>query len=85
MSTLRDWGFKTFEPYIDESYDDCLNITDRLRAVEKEILKLCMMSPQEIHEWYWSMEDILIHNYNHFYENFIKDQKKELIRDISNV
>tara|TARA_B100000029_G_scaffold469905_1_gene508251 strand:- start:3720 stop:5087 length:1368 start_codon:yes stop_codon:yes gene_type:complete len=85
MSTLRDWGFKTFEPYIDESYDDCLNITDRFRAVEKEILKLCMMSPQEIHEWYWSMEDILIHNYNHFYENFIKDQKKELIRDISNV
>jgi hypothetical protein len=23
------------------------------------------MSKEEIHNWYWSMEEILIHNHNH--------------------
>ena len=26
------------------------------------------MSKQEVHDWYWSMEDILVHNFNLFKE-----------------
>ena len=35
---------------------------------EKEIIKFSKMSKQEVHDWYWSMEDILIHNFNLFME-----------------
>jgi hypothetical protein len=28
-----------------------------------EIKRLCSMSKEEIHNWYWSMEEILIHNH----------------------
>ena len=37
------------------------------------------MSKQEVHDWYWSMEDILVHNFNLFkdygsnrYEQYVK-------------
>jgi len=30
------------------------------------------MSLEEIHKWYWEMEDILLHNHN----NFIKIQEQ---------
>ena len=37
------------------------------------------MSRKEIHDWYWNMKDILIHNYNRLseysdeqYDDFIK-------------
>ena len=36
--------------------------------IEKEIIKFSKMSKQEVHDWYWSMEDILVHNFNLFME-----------------
>ena len=27
--------------------------------------KICEMNISDLHEWYWKMEDILIHNHNH--------------------
>lgn len=72
LKLLRELGFKTFEPFIDESYDDELNSSIRLQKIYQEINRLCNMPIQELHNWYWSMEDILIHNQNHlvnFYKN----------------
>jgi hypothetical protein len=34
--------------------------------IYNEVKRLLAMSPEEIHNWYWSMEDILIHNHNTF-------------------
>jgi hypothetical protein len=65
LQILRDLGFKTFEPFIDESYDQELNNDRRLFMAYEQIKKLCLMSKQEIHEWYWNMQDILIHNHKH--------------------
>jgi hypothetical protein len=79
LKKLREWGFKTFHPFIDESYDDFKGMTDRFTNVEKQIVRLGMKSKKEIHKWYWSMEEILVYNYKHFYNNFIKNQTLDLL------
>ncbi len=40
-----------------------------------EINRLCSMSKEEIHKWYYEMEDILIHNQNHFANYEMQDHK----------
>jgi len=74
LQLLRDLGFKTFSPYIDESYDNEPNQAKRLDMIYNEIKRLLSMTPEEIHNWYWSMEDILIHNHNRMLE-FCKDDQ----------
>jgi hypothetical protein len=62
LELLRELGFKTFSPWIDESYD--LELDDRKRAqmIYAEIKRLCSMTLEDLHKWYWEMEDILLHN-----------------------
>ena len=72
LAWLRHLGFKTFSPFIDESYDDEPDESKRVNMVYNEIKRLCSMSKEELHNWYWQMEDILLHNRNHllaFHEN----------------
>jgi len=64
LALLRSIGFKTFSPFIDESYDSELNEGRRVNMIYKEIARLCAMSKDEIHNWYWQMEDIFVHNRN---------------------
>jgi hypothetical protein len=33
-----------------------------MQKITKEIKRICSMSQDEMHEWYFQMEDILIHN-----------------------
>ena len=82
LQLLKNLGFKTFEGFIDESYDNIENVNERLEAIFLEVKRLCEMSKEEIHDWYWKMEDILIHNHktliNHhknklFGEDLIKE------------
>lgn len=68
LELLRSLGFKTFHPFIDESYDSESDEVKRLEMIYAEICRLCSMSIEEIHAWYWNMEDILIHNHNHIME-----------------
>ena len=65
LQLLRDLGFKTFSPYIDESYDDEPDEAKRLDMIYTEIKKLCAMDINSLHNWYWSMEETLLHNRNH--------------------
>jgi hypothetical protein len=65
LKLLKKLGFKTFDGFIDESYDNVIDNDERIKLIHSEIKKLCSLSKEEIHNWYWSMEDILIHNHNH--------------------
>ena len=65
LQQLKDLGFKTFSPFIDESYDDIEDKGERFRQAYKEIDRLLSMPIEELHELYWKMEDILIHNQQH--------------------
>jgi len=65
LKLLQDLGFKTFHPFIDESYDNEPDTALRMNMIYTEIKRLCSMSKEELHAWYWAMEEILIHNHSH--------------------
>ena len=72
IKKLKDLGFKTFHPFIDESYDSETDPKKRFAMIEKEIKKFAEMPIEQIHEWYYSITDILIHNQTHLrtFNNF---------------
>jgi hypothetical protein len=72
LNKIRELGFKTFHPFIDESYDLVINPKMRFKLIEREILKFNNLSLEEIHKWYYSIKDILIYNQNHLrsFKNF---------------
>jgi hypothetical protein len=41
--------------------------------ITEEIRKLCAMTKDELHNWYWNMEDILLHNHNKMLEFHTND------------
>ena len=62
LAKLREIGFKTFDGWIDESYDNEEDNDKRFFMIIEVIKNLCGMSKEELHDWYYSMTDILIHN-----------------------
>ena len=80
LQHLRTQGFKTFSPWIDESYDEEEDCEKRFLMIVDEIKRLCDMSLEEIHEWYHEMEDILKHNWRRILDYnpspFFKPYKK---------
>ena len=76
LKTYKKWGYKTFHPYIDEGYDEEPDYHIRMKMIENEILRLCSFTKKEIHEWYWSMNDILLHNLDNFKKSITIDAQK---------
>ncbi|MAH07744.1 hypothetical protein CMI38_05860 [Candidatus Pacearchaeota archaeon] len=86
LDALRKCGFKTFDGWIDESYDREGDYRKRLDLIINEINKLCSMSITEIDEWYKSMDKILIHNFNHMKKIFdSRVQGKRINRFVDNL
>ena len=83
LKKLREWGFKTFDGWIDESYDELETYEERKKVINKEILRLCNMSRKELEKWYWSMEDILVHNFDNF-SKFINSEYNNLQKMFEN-
>jgi hypothetical protein len=65
LELLQQQGFRTFHPFINESYDKELDTGIRIKMIYEEIQRLCAMSKEDIHNWYWGMEEVLIHNHQH--------------------
>lgn len=63
LKGLRELGYKTFSPYINESYDDIENEELRLLAIMDEVERLCNMNPKEIQKWLNSIQQITQYNY----------------------
>ena len=51
--------------------------------IEHEIVKLCNKPIEEIHEWYWSIEEILRHNYYYFYGKWTREKRINLLSGLS--
>jgi len=63
LDNLRKLGFKSFSPWIDESYDKEEDCEKRMLMIVNEIKRLCDMNYNEIHRWYLSMKLVLLHNW----------------------
>ncbi len=83
---LKEMGFKTFHPFINEEYDLIENNEDRFVMILKEIERLSKLSTEEIHKWYYSIQDVLLYNQRLFFnENTIKKYLYEFKKDILSI
>ena len=79
LSYLKEYGFKTFDKWWDESYDQCNDPIERINMVTKIIEDICKRPCHELENTLLEMEEILEYNYNRFYsKEFVQDIWKEL-------
>lgn len=69
LSALRNCGYKTFHPYINESYDTIADDNERMTAIVNEIARLCSFTDDEWKEWMQNIKPIVEHNKNHWVNN----------------
>jgi hypothetical protein len=70
LKKLHELGFKTFHPYINEDYDDIVNIYDRLERVKEEIHRFGQMSYDEIQDIHSKLMLVFEHNRKHYFTLF---------------
>jgi hypothetical protein len=90
LQELKKLGFRTFAPFIDESYDTELDPELRFKMIMAEIERLSNLDINEIHNWYKNIfNTILLHNQNVLFSNAdymlnagnVKEQFKKLFYD----
>lgn len=64
LTYLKKLGYKTFHPYIDETYDSIENDEERLLAIVNEVDRLCKQTPEQWLDWLRSVSEIVKHNYS---------------------
>jgi hypothetical protein len=62
LQALRDMGFKTFDGFIDESYDLEFDDSKRLSMINQEIQRICSIPIETMKIHLKEIEHILIHN-----------------------
>ncbi len=79
LSYLKQYGFKTFNRWWDESYDHCQDPIQRINMVVDILEKISKLSNRQLHNMLIDMEEILEYNFNHFYsQKFVDLIWKEL-------
>jgi hypothetical protein len=79
LKYLREYGFKTFDSWWDESYDEIEDPIQRLNAVVSIIENLCNLDIDTLENMLKEMEETLSHNFNLFYStNFVDNAWNEL-------
>lgn len=81
LEYLKSYGFKTFDKWIDESYDNEPDNEKRLSMVCDEIEKIANLSEDKIKELYHDMQKVLEYNYHHFYNDFKQIIVNELVNN----
>ena len=67
LAYLREYGFRTFSPYIDETYDTIEDPVSRIEAATRVLLEIQARSAAAQREFWHNILPIVEHNYNHFY------------------
>jgi hypothetical protein len=66
---LRKYGFKTFSPLIDESYDDMQDPVERMQAIIDVMKRIAAMSTADKLVLYQQMQAICSHNKDRFFSD----------------
>lgn len=64
LKYLKNDGYKTFSPFIDESYDNIENLADRQNAIINEVQRLNNMVESDFNELMTNCREIAEYNYN---------------------
>jgi len=80
LEYLRSIGYKTFNQFWDESYDNANNV-DKIKMISNIVEHLCSKDITEIYDMYNKMLPILKHNQKMLIEN---GQRENLMRTLQN-
>lgn len=69
LHKLREFGYKTFSNYWDESYDEEEVLYKRFNKIVNIIEELSVLPLEELKSMYFSMKDILAHNHSTLVSN----------------
>lgn len=61
---IKEVGYKTFDPFINESYDSIEDDEKRLIAVMDEVERLCHLSDNDWIEIQYQLKEVVEHNYD---------------------
>lgn len=64
LSVFNSLGYRSFHPYINESYDTIVDDEERMSAIVDEVERLCNFTDEEWIAWQHNIKDIVEHNYN---------------------
>ena len=80
LAALRQRGYKTFHPYIDESYDSIVDDEDRIEAIIDEVERLSKFTDEEWLAWQADIQHIVEHNFNNLKDfKFVTLQSKDYL------
>ena len=86
LDYLRSYGFKTFDRWIDESYDTIEDPIERMHAIGVVLAGISNRSLDDLQEILCEMQEVLDYNYNLFYsQQFLDRCWNELIDNIKSV
>lgn len=84
LEYLRSYGFKTFSPWIDESYDLEDDIVTRMTLIINEMQKIENLSPHQKQNLLTQLQSIAAYNKNYFFsEQFFNLVHKELADNLN--
>jgi hypothetical protein len=79
LAYLKEYGFRTFDKWWSEDYDNCTDPVERILMVVNIIEKISKLPNNELQNMLIEMEEVLEHNFNRFYsKEFVKDVWNEL-------
>lgn len=83
LKYLRSYGFKTFDQWWDESYDNIEDPIERIQAVVSIIKEICSMSDRKLKYRLKDMQHVLNHNYDLFFsKEFVDNIWNELTTNL---
>lgn len=84
LKYLHKYGFKTFSPWINESYDDEPNHQRRLEMIVEELHRLDQLPPQQFNELLVNLKSAAEHNRKRFYsDDFFQQVQSELVDNLN--
>jgi hypothetical protein len=69
LKKLKEYGFKTFDKWWDESYDEELDLNIRLEKITKVLEEIASWNFDKCNTIRIEMKDILVHNYTQLLNN----------------
>lgn len=84
LDYLRSYGFKTFSPWIDESYDQEQDLIKRIKLVSNEMTRIENLSSIQKRRLLSQLKKIAMYNKQHFFSNKFFDQiQSELVENLN--
>jgi hypothetical protein len=83
LEYLRSYGFKTFSPWINESYDSEPDIIKRMQLIVDEMVKISKLSLDQKENLLRHLKEIATFNKNHFFsKKFFNKIQTELVENL---